>query len=50
MYVEPSRDADKLLESKKEGMGTACEACTPWDALPAWRGQEHPGCLHGMFL
>lgn len=37
MCEEPSRDADRLLESKK-GMGTACEACTPWDALPAWRG------------
>lgn len=23
---EPSRDADRLLESKEEGMGTACEA------------------------
>lgn len=26
MCEEPSRDADRLLESKEEGMGTACEA------------------------
>lgn len=49
MCEEPSRDVDRL-ESKEEGMGTACEACTLWDALPAWGGQEHLVCLHGMFL
>lgn len=47
---EPSRDAERLLESQEKGMETAYEACTPWDALPAWGGQEHPGCLDGVFL
>lgn len=44
---EPSRDADGLQGG---GNGGTIEARTPRDALPAWRGQEHPGCLNGMFL
>lgn len=35
VYEEPSRDAGGLLESKGEEMGTAGEAHTPPDALPA---------------
>lgn len=35
--------------ARRREWGQHVRLCTPWDALPAWRGQEHPGYLDGMF-